>query len=184
MRLDSRQRWILLGGLLAATLAAAAWVGERSAPDSELVAASEPDAKAASSQSPRAEAASKPAQLNLEKLQSRDLGGVTRDPFSAPRPRVAKPAPAPLPAPPVQVVAAPPPPPPPSAPPLPFTYMGKLVEGDNVAVFLSQGERNLVVRQGQTIDSIYRVERIAESAITLTYLPLDQRQTIVIGDPK
>jgi hypothetical protein len=48
-------------------------------------------------------------------------------------------------------------------------------------VFLSRGDRNLIVRQGETIDSMYRVELIAESAITLTYLPLNQRQTIVIG---
>lgn len=181
MKLDTRQRWILLGGLLAATLAAAAWVGERASTDSELVAASEPDSKGPPSRSPRADPATKPPQLNLEKLRSRELGGASRDPFAVPKPRVEKPKPPAQALPPVQVVAAPPPPPP-SAPPLPFTYMGKLIEDDDVAVFLTQGDRNLIVRQGETIDSIYRVERIADNAITLNYLPLDQRQTIVIGD--
>ena len=183
MKLHARQRWILLGGLLAATLAAAAWVGDRAASDPELVAASEADSNAAPSRSSRDDAATRPPQLNLEKLRSRELGTASRDPFAVRKPRMQKPGPPVQAPPPAQVVAAPPPPPP-SAPPLPFTYMGKLVEGDDVVVFLSQGERNLVARQGETIDSIYRVERIAEGAITLTYLPLDQRQTIVIGDVK
>ncbi|MGH8629859.1 MAG: hypothetical protein ACREU7_03710 [Burkholderiales bacterium] len=183
MKPETRQRWLLLGGLLVVTLATAAWVGDRTSPDSEVVAASEPDSGTPSSPaiSSRHNAPDEAPQVNLEKLQSRDLGTTSRDPFAVRKPRVDKPRP-PAPAvPAVQVVAAPPPP---SAPPLPFTYIGRLVEGDDVAVFLSQGDRNLVVRQGETIDSIYRVEHVAENAITLTYLPLDQRQTIVIGDPR
>ena len=56
-------------------------------------------------------------------------------------------------------------------------------EGD-LAVFLVQGERNLVVHEGDTIDSLYRVERIADGGITVLYLPLNQRQTIPIGEPQ
>lgn len=182
MRLRPRQRWMLLGGLLAATLAAAAWVGERSAREPELVAASESDSKAERPGFNRAGPADRTPKLNLEKLQLRELGNATRDPFSVNRPKPQRPGPA-VAAPRAEPVA-PPPQPQPSAPPLPFTYLGRLVEGDDVAVFLSQGERNLVVRQGEMIDSIYRVERIADRAITLVYLPLDQRQTIVIGDPQ
>ncbi len=74
--------------------------------------------------------------------------------------------------------------PPPAAPPLPFTYMGKLMSGGDLAVFLVQGERNLVVHEGDTIDSLYRVERISEADITLLFLPLNQRQTIPIGEPQ
>jgi hypothetical protein len=183
MKLDIRQRWTLLGGLLAATLAAAAWVGERASSGPELVTAAETGSRPAPSSAGRAQRDGDQPRLNLEKLQSRDLGGATRDPFAVRKPRQDKPAAVPPPAPPGPVVAAPPPPPP-SAPALPFTYMGRLVEGEDIAVFLSQGERNLVVREGDTIDATYRVELIAESAITLTYLPLDQRQTIVIGEPR
>ncbi len=176
MKLDTTRRWILLGGLLAATLAAAAWVGERSSPEPELVGASEPGARAPSSPA-RADRPGNPEQLNLEKLQSRDLASPSTDPFAVRKPRAEKPRP------PAARIVQPAiaPAAPPSAPSVPFTYLGKLVEGDEVAVFLSQGDRNLVVREGETIDSTYRVERIAESAITLTYLPLNQRQTIVTG---
>ena len=72
--------------------------------------------------------------------------------------------------------------PPPVAPPLPFTYMGKLMSGPEAKVFLTLGDRNLVLREGDTVDSIYRIEKIAESAITLVYLPLDERQTIATGE--
>jgi hypothetical protein len=184
MKLDARQRWLLLGGLLAATLAAAAWVGDRAAkPETDLVVPSEPaTASRPSANLARAGTKEEAPQVNLEKLKSRDVGKASRDPFALPRPRAGKPKP-PAPAvPAVQSVAAPPPPP--TAPPLPFTYMGKLMSGNDVAVFLTQGERNLVVREGETIDSSYRVERIAEGAITLTYLPLNQRQTILIGAPQ
>ena len=74
---------------------------------------------------------------------------------------------------PVQTAVAPSP----SAPPLPFTYMGKLMSEGELAVFLVQGERNLIVHEGDTIDSLYRVERIAEGDITLLFLPLNERQT-------
>lgn len=73
------------------------------------------------------------------------------------------------------------PPPPPQAPPLPFTYLGKLIEADRTSVFLTNGNRNWVVRSGDTIDGAYRVEVIGDRTITLTYLALDIRQELGIG---
>lgn len=180
MTLDTRQRWLILGGLLTATLAAAAWVRDGGVPDNHNVVAAADDDRSRSEQK-RPPAAEAP-QLNLDKLDARSLGQAGRDPFKARTPRAEKPAPkAP---PPAAVVAAPPPPPPPSAPPLPFSYMGKLVAGDDLAVFLIQGDRNLIVREGETIDARYRVERIAANDITFVYLPLNQRQTLNIGEAK
>lgn len=75
----------------------------------------------------------------------------------------------------------PPKPPPPSAPPLPFTYVGKLLDGDRTMVFLSQQQRNLVVRQGDTIDNLYRVEQVTPDRVEFVYLPLKQKQTITFG---
>jgi hypothetical protein len=75
-----------------------------------------------------------------------------------------------------------PPPPPPTAPPLPFTYIGKSV-GDGVwEVYLARGDRTYVVRdKGFVIDGTYRVESIAPPVLTLTYLPLNQVQQLNIG---
>jgi hypothetical protein len=84
---------------------------------------------------------------------------------------------------------APPPPkptpppaaPPPVAPPLPFTFVGKRREGADWEVFLGRGEQTLVVRQQQTIDNLYRIDEIKPPTMTVTYLPLGERQTLAIG---
>ncbi len=45
------------------------------------------------------------------------------------------------------------------------------------------GERNLVLKPGDVIDNIYKLEEVNDSAVVLTYLPLSQRQTLSIGTP-
>ena len=79
----------------------------------------------------------------------------------------------------------PPPPPPqnlkPTAPPLPFTLLGKKLEDGAWQVFLAQQDRTLVVRAQDVIDGTYRVESIEPPNLVLTYIPLKQRQVIAIG---
>jgi hypothetical protein len=75
-----------------------------------------------------------------------------------------------------------PPPPPPTAPPLPFTFIGKSVGNGAWEVYLARGDRTYVVREkGAVIDGTYRVESIAPPILTLTYLPLNQIQQLNIG---
>ena len=172
------RRWLILGGVLSATLAAAAWIRDKpDQADAQIVAEVQTGPRRAQPPSPSG-ASSRPAQVNIEKLKSRSLGESTHDPFAmeTPPPKKRNRATAPA------RSAAAAPPPPPTAPPMPFTYMGKLLSGPEAKVFLTLGDRNLVLREGDTVDSIYRVEKIAEGAITLVYLPLAQRQTIVTGE--
>jgi hypothetical protein len=179
--LRARERWLVLGGGLvsAALVVVGAWLGdERAAPQTALVAASAAQSRAGAKPGPGEGARNEAPPVNLEKLKSRALGAASRDPFAAPAARGPKSRRA------VPGAAAAAAPPPASAPVLPFTYMGKLLSGGDRAVFLIQGERNLVVHEGDTIDALYRVEHIAEGAITLVYLPLDQRQTLIIGEPQ
>jgi hypothetical protein len=84
-----------------------------------------------------------------------------------------------LPPPPPVVQAAPEPPPPPTAPPVPYTYLGKL-DGSTLKpqIFLSRGDQLLIVSQGEVVDAQYRVESISDSDVVLTYLPLNQRQVV------
>jgi hypothetical protein len=74
-----------------------------------------------------------------------------------------------------------PPPPPPTAPPLPFTFIGKSVADGVWEVYLARGERTYVVHDKETIDGAYRVDAIAPPVMTLTYLPLKQIQQLNIG---
>lgn len=71
----------------------------------------------------------------------------------------------------------------PSAPPLPFTYAGRYIEGSNVIVYLNEGATMHKVRQGDTVAATYRIDSIAPAAIKLTYLPLGLRQTLPTGSP-
>jgi hypothetical protein len=82
----------------------------------------------------------------------------------------------------------PPPPeqpaPPPVAPPLPYAFLGKKLEGDTWEVFLSRAEQTFIARTGQILENDWRVDKIAPPTLALTYLPLGLPQTLSIGDPR
>ncbi len=70
----------------------------------------------------------------------------------------------------------------PAAPALPFIYLGKKFEGGQWEVFLVNGDKTLVAREGSLVDDLYRVEAIAPPELRLTYLPLGTRQALSIGE--
>ncbi|ATE60492.1 hypothetical protein [Thauera sinica] len=80
--------------------------------------------------------------------------------------------------------AAPPPPPPPSrpaAPPLPFRYIGVIVEDGKRCALVMEGDQLRMLRGGDEIAGRYRVERIDEARIEFVYLPLKQRQSLSLS---
>ncbi|MDB5777421.1 MAG: hypothetical protein JWP38_3554 [Herbaspirillum sp.] len=70
------------------------------------------------------------------------------------------------------------PPPPPQAPPMPYSFVGLLEDSAKPTAFLSNKEALLIVAAGQTIDGNYRVDTVNSKQVTLTYLPLNQKQVI------
>jgi hypothetical protein len=66
------------------------------------------------------------------------------------------------------------------APPLPFTYLGRLLDGDRTSVFLARGAQTYSVEPGQRIDDSYRLEQATAAELTFTYLPLGIRQALPI----
>ena len=68
----------------------------------------------------------------------------------------------------------------PRAPPLPFTYEGKLVQGNEVTAFINQAGTSRALKVGDTVAS-YRVTQITTSGITFLYVPLNQTQTLSFG---
>ena len=68
----------------------------------------------------------------------------------------------------------------PAAPPLPFRYLGKATEEGKVAVFLERGNQNFSVAKGARVGTEYRVDKITDASVTLTYLPLGQQQTLAV----
>lgn len=83
-------------------------------------------------------------------------------------------------APPAPVIPVPAyvPPPQPTAPTLPFTFIGRMLDGNEVTVFLSRGDRRYTVKEKDVLDDTYRVEKITEGEAVLTYLPTNTQQTL------
>ena len=72
----------------------------------------------------------------------------------------------------------------PTAPPLPFTYLGKQLEDKQWRVFLGQADQTFVVSEGSTINDLYRIDSISPPNLSLTYLPLGQSQSLSIGETR
>ena len=180
MKMGTRQRGVLLAALLTATLSAAAWVREGDkAEDVDVVTPRKHENVGAPAR--QAQVAKAPVNkdteaphVHLEKLRTTKATAQPDDAF-APRswaPPAAKAA---------AREAAVAPPPPPTAPPLPFAYMGRLLSDNQQKVFLTAGERNLIVREGDTVDAIYRVEKLSEAGVTFLHLPTGIRQELPIS---
>lgn len=74
------------------------------------------------------------------------------------------------------------PPPAPTAPPLQFKYAGKAIADNETWVFLSESGENLIAKIGGKINDKYRLDSINDDAITMTYLPLNAKQTLTINN--
>lgn len=71
------------------------------------------------------------------------------------------------------------PPPKPVAPPLPYTYMGKLEDGPQGSlIFLVLREKVVQAKLGQTLDRVWKLEREDANALYFTYLPLSMPKTL------
>lgn len=68
-----------------------------------------------------------------------------------------------------------------AAPPLPFRYIGKLVQDGSVTAFLEMGNATHVLRAGDLVAG-YRVDAVSESGIDLTYLRLNDKQHMSFGN--
>lgn len=73
------------------------------------------------------------------------------------------------------------PPPPPSAPPLAFTFLGRMVDRGEVTIFLSKGGRQYTIKVNDVLDDTYRVDKITATDAVLTYLPLNTQQTLAFN---
>jgi hypothetical protein len=122
---------------------------------------------------------------------------VVRDPFGplapefVPVPEVIAPPAPPPPVkvrkpPPPPVAVEPPPPPPPTAPPLPFTAVGaiqgKKIGNGQQQAFIQHGDALTVIQKGDTVAGSYRVDNITTDRVEFTYLPLGQKQSLLLLD--
>jgi hypothetical protein len=172
-------RWWGWAGALALTLVAIQWVDSGEAPPSRDAAIVESTAPAESTREarPAGTQSSAASEIRLDRLQREPYPPLKSDPFrgdlaldpisgaegiegtGAGQRNTGPQAP----------------------PPLPFTYMGKMLEDGKTLVFLTRGDRNYVVRKGATLDGLYRVDEIGARTMELTYLPAKVKQSLAIG---
>jgi len=168
MRMPTKREWTLLALALPVILAAAGadrGVGENAA----IVAEVARSVKSRADVSRSADVAN----LKLPQLRREETAAAAGNAFESKSWYVAPPPPPP---------ALPSPPPVPTAPPLPFSYLGRYEDAGKPIIFLSRGDRVLSVTAGEVIEGTYRVDGISGSTLAMTYLPLNVRQTLDIGN--
>ena len=67
-------------------------------------------------------------------------------------------------------------------PPLPFQFLGRFIDEGKAAYFLQAGERNVVARPGDLLEERYRFDGVVQGSLQFTYLPLNLKQTLAVGD--
>lgn len=154
------RRWLLLGGALVVTLLL---VWQSPPPEQTVV-----QPKRSAGASALAPAAAAQPQFALA---ARSPAAEAYVDLFAPRVvKVARPA-----APPAEPAR-------PMPPPLPFTFIGQMVEEGRPKVFLQEGDTLHAVAEGDMLGRSYRVTGIGNGRINLLYLPLDMTQTISVGN--
>lgn len=176
MALTSTQRWIAIGCAGVATLAAMSWVDNREKQLNEVsstIDTQAPDRKRSGPSDENTLEPETPAVMPRA-AQLRRAVSITEAPdlfAEAGQP----------PAPPTAVSITPTVTAAPETPTLPFIYLGRITEDGVTSLFLAQGERNLVVKLGETVDE-YRLERLTDAAAEFIYLPKKTKQSLTIKD--
>lgn len=71
----------------------------------------------------------------------------------------------------------------PDGPPaLPFQFVGRFIDDGKAAYFLQLEDRNIVARVGEKAGDRYRLDAAEEGILTFTYLPLNLKQTLAVGE--
>jgi hypothetical protein len=81
----------------------------------------------------------------------------------------------------IVVAPQPPPPPKPSAPTFPYRYFGSMVDIDGKKlIYLQKDGTYYVIFEQQILDGVYRIDAISAAQISITYLPLEEKNIITI----
>ena len=65
-------------------------------------------------------------------------------------------------------------------PPLPFQFTGRMNDNNEQVIYLSHGDQMLLARQGETLESTYKVVTIEPLRIEFEHLPTGEKQTLAL----
>ncbi len=103
------------------------------------------------------------AKLTRVPPQADGIDAFARKSWAPPRRAVAVPAP--------EIVQ-------PVAPELPFRYLGRIEGRDGPTILLARDNESICAKVGEAIDNDYRLEAATEDAVTIVYVPLNERQVL------
>lgn len=63
-----------------------------------------------------------------------------------------------------------------------FSYLGKLDEGEKIIAFIGSGDNVETLSVGEKIDYNWRIEKITDNGVVLTYLPLNEKRNIFANE--
>ena len=63
----------------------------------------------------------------------------------------------------------------------PYVYVGKLIEDGEMCVFLTNGQKNYVVKTGDTLEDTWQVKSIESTEMILFNLPTQTQVSVQIG---
>jgi hypothetical protein len=174
------KRWLVLGGLLSLTLYL---VWNSPGPETQPMATVESSRVATATPSPEIarQAAARQAMLRPLAQAEGDFRFVPRPPVTGEVVDIFAPAVAKRPQADIERVVkevAPAP----QAPPVPFTFVGKMAEGDGVKVFLQANDVLYTVKVGDTFAQQYKLMGADNGKLSLLYLPLNITQTMFYGE--
>lgn len=69
----------------------------------------------------------------------------------------------------------------PMMPENPYVYVGKLIEDGEMRVFLTNGQKNYVVKTGDTLEDTWQVKSIESTEMILFNLPTQTQVSVQIG---
>jgi hypothetical protein len=70
---------------------------------------------------------------------------------------------------------------PPVAPPMPYRVAGRVFHDGALQIILARGDAVLTVREGDTLDGAYQVEKVQPDRVTLIYVPLGTREDLPVN---
>jgi hypothetical protein len=174
------KRWLVLGGLLALTLYLA-WQSPRPETESVSTLSSNNGVVADDMQSPARRPSAERAPTNQSAVFDKNFRFAPRTqvvhevvdlfaPVVPPRPQASlEPA--------IKQAA-----PAPQAPPLPFTFVGRISEADGVKIFLQADNVLYSPKVGEVFAQQYRLTGAENGKLSIAYLPLNITQTMFYGE--
>lgn len=70
----------------------------------------------------------------------------------------------------------------PVAPPVPYAFAGRQIEGSSVRVFLTRADKSFVAQVGDVLDGEYRVDAIDTRQVSLTHLASGTSQAVRVSE--